>query len=52
MTKKEPRHNYQVKIPPNATKEEIVEFMKEFNKKWFGKDESSEPASKPDEASS
>ena len=32
-----PRHSYSVKIPPNATPEEIKVFMKEFMKNW-GKD--------------
>jgi hypothetical protein len=52
MKEKTPRHNYEIRIPPNATKEEIAEFMKKFKSKWFGKEEPTEPASKPDEASS
>jgi hypothetical protein len=46
-----PRLNYEVRIPPNATPEEIAEFMKKFNAAWFAKD-SNELVSKQDEASS
>ena len=47
---KDARLKYEIRIPPNATPEEIAEFMKKFKEKWFPK--STEPASKPDEASS
>lgn len=49
MKKEQPRLRYEVRIPKNATPEEIAEFMKQFKEKWFGK--SNEPASKPDEDS-
>jgi hypothetical protein len=35
--KSQPRHNYEIRIPPNATPEEIAEFMKKFKDKWFGR---------------
>ena len=48
-----PRHKYSVRIPKNATQEEIDEFMKEFVARWNQKnkktEESSEPASKPEQ---
>lgn len=30
------RYNYEVRIPKDATPEEIAKFMKNFKKKWFG----------------
>ena len=44
-----PRNTYQIKIPKNATPEEIKAFMKEFMKNW-GKDkeDSTEQPSTPD----
>lgn len=44
---KGPRYNYTVRIPPNATPEEIDEFMKEFVAKWKKK-EPNEPTSTPE----
>jgi hypothetical protein len=51
---KKPRHNYTVRIPPDATPEEIDAFMKEFVKKWDreNKEEASEPTSKPEQEES
>lgn len=46
----EPRYQYEVRIPKDATPEEIDNFMKEFVKRWTQKP--NEPSSKPGEASS
>ena len=35
---KGPRLKYEVRVPPNASPEEIAEFMKKFKKKWFAKE--------------
>ena len=45
-----PRNSYQVKIPKDATPEEIKEFMKEFMKKWNKGSETTEQSSKPEQA--
>ena len=47
MNKKDARHQYSVKIPQNATPEEIKEFMKKFIEKWNKKP--NEPSSKQEQ---
>ena len=42
MTEK-PRSQINIKIPSDATPEEIKEFMKEFMKKWGSTEQSSTP---------
>ena len=51
MNDQAPRNSYQIKIPSNATPEEIKEFMKEFMKHW-GRDDkkTTEQSSKPEKA--